>query len=84
MSKQFCPKCGNSLHRSHTRSFSEKLIKAFSRLKLYRCHECGWRDWLASTRHKPAKSSSRKLQSIALTLLVILLITVLAIYFAGS
>jgi predicted RNA-binding Zn-ribbon protein involved in translation (DUF1610 family) len=84
MSKQFCPKCGEPLYRSHSRSFSEKLIKTFSRLKLYRCHECGWRDWLALDKPKSAKPSSRKLQFIALTLLVILVMALLAVYVAGS
>lgn len=84
MSQQFCPKCGNSLHRSRSRSFLEKLLKGFSNLKPYRCHECGWRGWLATTRYKPVNAHTRKLQSIALTLLVILGVTLLAIYFAGS
>jgi uncharacterized protein with PIN domain len=84
MSKQFCPECGDHLHRSRSRSFSEKLIKVFSPFKLYRCHECGWRGWLASDNHNTTRQPSKKLQSIALTLLTILLIAVLAVYFAGS
>jgi predicted RNA-binding Zn-ribbon protein involved in translation (DUF1610 family) len=83
MSKQFCPKCGDYLYRSHSRSFSEKLIRTFSPFKLYRCHECGWRGWLAYDPHKAARPPSRKFQAILLTLLVILLITLLALYFAG-
>jgi hypothetical protein len=84
MSKHLCPECGNHLHRSHSRSLSEKLIKGFSSLKLFRCHECNWRGWLRAEPKKPASQTPRKLQSLALTLIAILLITVLAIYFAGS
>lgn len=84
MSKHFCPNCGNHLHRSHSRGLSAKLIKGFLRLKLYRCHECNWRGWLAAEKNKPPAINPRKLQSAALTLFAILLITALAIYFAGS
>lgn len=84
MSKHFCPTCGNHLHRSHSRGFSEKLIKGLSRSKLYRCHECSWRGWLAAEKQPTTSQSPRKLQSIALTLFAILLIAVIAIYFAGS
>jgi predicted RNA-binding Zn-ribbon protein involved in translation (DUF1610 family) len=84
MSKHFCPKCGSHLHRSHSRSFSEKLIKGLSRSKLYRCHECSWRGWLAGEKSRLTLQTPQKLQSIALTLFAILLITVIAIYFAGS
>jgi hypothetical protein len=84
MSKHFCPKCGNHLHRSHSRSFSEKLIKVFSRLKLYRCHECSWRGWLAAETKQTVVKTPQKLQSITITLFAILLITAIAVYFAGS
>jgi hypothetical protein len=84
MSKHFCPKCGNHLHRSRSRGLSEKLMKGFSRQKLYRCHECSWRGWLAAEKRQSASQTPRKFQSIALTLFAILLITVIAIYFAGS
>jgi hypothetical protein len=84
MSKAFCPDCNDVLHRSHSRSFHEKLIKAVSRQRLYRCHECGWRGWL-NVKPKPKPSSLKKrLLPYLLTLLTALLITLLALYYASS
>ena len=82
MAKEFCPECGYHLHRSRSRNLREKLIRAASRLKLFRCHECGWRGWIASE-VKPDGSLPRRKNFLSFTLVVIamLLITVLAFYF---
>ncbi len=84
MSKEFCPECGNHLHRSRSHNLREKLIRTFSRLKMYRCHKCDWRGWLNPGKKKDLAPTSQKFLSIALTLLVTLFITLLALYFAGS
>jgi hypothetical protein len=84
MSKEFCPECENPLHRSHSRSLHEKLIRTFSRFKLYRCHKCDWRGWLAPGKKKDVVPTAKKLFPLTLTFAVALLITLLAIYFAGS
>jgi predicted RNA-binding Zn-ribbon protein involved in translation (DUF1610 family) len=84
MSKTFCPDCGYALHRSRSRRLYEKLIKAVSGQRLYRCHECGWRGWL-KVNHKPKTSAlKKKLLPYILTLLTALLITLLALYYASS
>lgn len=44
-----CPKCGEHLHRSHSRNFRETAIKSVSAYKTYRCSGCGWRGLQAST-----------------------------------
>jgi transposase-like protein len=72
-----CPRCGEITHRSHTRGFSEKLIKALTSHRTYRCHECGWRGWLRSG--DPAKRRYRLL-TIASVLITLLLTTLLALY----
>ncbi|CAG0938033.1 hypothetical protein BROC_00081 [Candidatus Brocadiaceae bacterium] len=42
-----CPKCGkiNVLKRSRPRSLSEKVIRASTFWKIYRCHNCSWRGY---------------------------------------
>jgi hypothetical protein len=51
-------------------------------MKLFRCHECGWRGWLATG----GKSSNplplqKKLLSFALVIITMLLVTVVTFYF---
>lgn len=42
-----CPRCGKmNLHRSHSRTFGEKLRKLTTLRRPYRCHSCGWRGWV--------------------------------------
>ncbi|MDH7514610.1 MAG: hypothetical protein QHI48_01865 [Bacteroidota bacterium] len=42
-----CPACGaQKLHRSRHRTVFERLRKALSGKRPYRCHACGWRGWL--------------------------------------
>lgn len=40
-----CPSCKNSdsIKRSHSRNFKEKMINRLSFSKYYRCKKCGWR-----------------------------------------
>ena len=43
-----CPKCGEqALYRSRSRGVSENLRKKLTNRRPYRCHRCGWRDWLS-------------------------------------
>jgi len=74
---RICPLCGGLIHRSHTRGFREKLVKALTSHKTYRCHECGWRGWLRIG----AKAKSRHVLRTIISVLVTLLITtLLALY----
>ena len=85
MSKTFCPDCGYQLHRSHSRSVYEKFIKLVSRQRLYRCHECSWRGWLGVGKKKvPPPPAKHKFLPFLLALFTILLIFLMAIYFANS
>lgn len=43
-----CPSCaGHEVRRSKARSLYERLRKAHTPKRLFRCHHCGWRGWLA-------------------------------------
>lgn len=43
---QCCPRCGGIVHRSRSRNWSERLLKALRWERLYRCDGCEWRGWL--------------------------------------
>jgi FlaA1/EpsC-like NDP-sugar epimerase len=45
---QCCPECEvPGLHRSHARTLAERVRRDWGSQRLYRCHACGWRGWLA-------------------------------------
>lgn len=72
-----CPQCGGHTHRSHTRGFGEKLVKALTSHKTYRCHECGWRGWLRTGDSTKRRHTLRTIISVLVTLLIT---TLLALY----
>jgi hypothetical protein len=72
-----CPQCGGLTHRSHTRGFGEKLVKALTSHKTYRCHECGWRGWLPAG--DPVKRRHR-LWTIVGVLVTLVVTTMIALY----
>ncbi len=72
-----CPRCGGVTHRSHTRGFGEKLVKALTSHKTYRCHECGWRGWLRTGDPSKRRQTLRTIISVLLTLVIT---TLLALY----
>lgn len=42
-----CPSCGSrEMHRSKARTLYERLRKAHTEARVFRCHRCGWRGWL--------------------------------------
>jgi len=42
-----CPSCGSGeVYRSKARTLYEKLRKAHTLKRVFRCHHCGWRGWL--------------------------------------
>jgi FlaA1/EpsC-like NDP-sugar epimerase len=42
-----CPSCGSrEVYRSKARTFYEKLRKAHTPKRVFRCHHCSWRGWL--------------------------------------
>jgi hypothetical protein len=46
---QTCPSCGSdALRMSHPRTWKERLIDNFTFYKIYRCRQCGWRDYLST------------------------------------
>lgn len=77
MAGMLCPQCGGRTHRSHTRGFGEKLVKALTSHKTYRCHECGWRGWLRTGDPAKRRHALRTIISVLVTLLIT---TLLALY----
>ncbi|HXG67818.1 MAG TPA: hypothetical protein VNO70_22145 [Blastocatellia bacterium] len=75
-----CPRCGEAVYRSHSHGFREKLVKAATRYRLYRCHECGWRGWLAKETPGLRVRWLRAIGQGALVLAVIVFVTLLALY----
>lgn len=44
-----CPSCASrEMHRSKARTLYERLWKAHTPKRLFRCYHCGWRGWLLS------------------------------------
>jgi predicted RNA-binding Zn-ribbon protein involved in translation (DUF1610 family) len=42
-----CPSCGSrEVYRSKARTLYERLKKAHTLKRVFRCHHCGWRGWL--------------------------------------
>jgi UDP-GlcNAc:undecaprenyl-phosphate GlcNAc-1-phosphate transferase len=47
-----CGACGSlKTHRSRVRNFLERLRKAYTTKRLFRCQDCGWRGWLEPLEH---------------------------------
>ncbi|MFB3855560.1 MAG: hypothetical protein ACE148_17310 [Vicinamibacterales bacterium] len=51
-----CPECGAAhVHRSHTRTRTERLRRRVTGKTPFRCMHCGWRGWLrAAEQREPA------------------------------
>ncbi|HKP87931.1 MAG TPA: hypothetical protein VJZ26_17645 [Blastocatellia bacterium] len=74
MTNLFCPECGERVHRSHSRGFKEKLFKAVTSYRTYRCRDCGWRGWFGKSNALMRRSTLRTIISVLLTLLITTLI----------
>ena len=74
----YCPECGSQVRRSHARGMGERLVKALTTYRAYRCRDCGWRGWLSEI-SRPRKDWRKTLQAIISALVVILLV-LLAFY----
>src|ERR1700730_12882749 len=47
-----CPSCGSrEVYRSKARTLYERLKKAHTLKRVFRCHHCGWRGWLPPLEH---------------------------------
>jgi FlaA1/EpsC-like NDP-sugar epimerase len=47
LDEQLCPSCGTGhARRSHARTLRERLKKAFTAERLFRCSDCAWRGWV--------------------------------------
>ena len=77
MANRVCPDCGWRIHHSHTRGLKEKVVRAVTRYKMYRCRECGWRGWMAKA---SAPMSKHRLRTTLIILLGMLLTLLLALY----
>lgn len=47
---QNCPNCqvGGTLRKSHPRNWKETLVDNLTSYKIYRCRQCGWRDYIST------------------------------------
>lgn len=77
-----CPKCGGPVHRSRTRGLGEKVVKALTANRTYRCFECGWRGWLQANDISQLRESKRRqlVRTIISVLLTIIITALLALY----
>ena len=77
-----CPLCGGRAHRSHTRGISEKLFRALTPSRMYRCQECGWRGWLLQRRPVLLLTLRRVSVRTVIGLIVVVIITIVVLYLA--
>ena len=77
MTNLFCPECGERVHRSHSRGLKEKLFKALTSYRAYRCRDCGWRGWFGKSNVLIRRSTLRTIISVLLTLI---LTSIIALY----
>jgi predicted RNA-binding Zn-ribbon protein involved in translation (DUF1610 family) len=70
----FCPECGERVYRSHSRGLREKLFKALTSYRAYRCRDCGWRGWFGKSNALIRRSTLRTIISVLLTLIITTLI----------
>ena len=68
----YCPECDSQVRRSRVRGMGERLLKALSPYRVYRCRECGWRGWL-SEQARPRTNWRNTLQAVLSALVVIFL-----------
>jgi len=47
---QRCPSClkNGTLHQSHPRDWMETIINNLTFYKIYRCRQCGWRNYIST------------------------------------
>lgn len=64
-----CPKCGGEAHRSHTRGVLERVAKAASTYRAYRCLDCGWRGLLGAEK-APSKTTTKRKLTIVIALII--------------
>ena len=72
-----CPRCGSHIHRSRTRGLTERLIKALTSFRTFRCKDCGWRGWSRASDSLKRRRIRQTVIGVAITLLVT---TLLALY----
>jgi hypothetical protein len=71
----YCPECGRHIRRSHARGFGERIVRALTRYRPYRCRGCGWRGWFSGA-PRPYKNLRGTIQTVisALALIIIVLL----------
>jgi hypothetical protein len=66
-----CPDCGSTrVHRSRSTSVAEKLQKNMTTRRLFRCHDCGWRGWLDTQRHRSAMKKAPRMGTVWLLIIL--------------
>ena len=75
-----CPMCSENIHRSHSRSLREILVKKITNYKTYRCGKCGWRGMAAPAIHVNKKGRLRTIVFWILGVLIALGVGAYAIY----
>lgn len=72
-----CSRCATPTHRSRTQGFNERVIKALTSYRPYRCHECGWRGWLRDSNPLRRRDVLRTAVAVLITLVIA---TIFAMY----
>jgi len=75
MAGLLCPQCGGHTHRSHARGLKERLVKAVTPHRVYRCGSCSWRGWVRRARISKPHQFVRTIIGILVTLIITTLLT---------
>lgn len=82
MASAVCPECRSQVQRSHSRGARERLVRALTSYKAYRCHDCGWRGWYSKRRSKFTVIRRMNVVSILLGLLASIAVALFVLYIA--
>lgn len=77
-SRQPCPECGGTLHRSH-RTVIDRLISFVRPVRRYRCSQCGWSGLLRSHSKGDRRVSGLKTLQVLMAVAVVVLTVAVAV-----
>ena len=77
-----CPLCQETIQRSRSKSVIERLIRVFTRYRLYRCSACNWRGWLSQS--KLISDWKRFVPTLVAWILTIIIILLLSFHLIQS
>lgn len=75
--RQACPRCGHSIHRSHRRPL-DRVVSLVVPLQRFRCSECGWSGVRTSSGGRPLSVGLTKNMTRLALIVVALVLSVLA------